>query len=85
MHERIKWDRISAHQHEVLMELEDEARADAEKSGVVFGPSERVRDLEKHTDWMRQTVHRAHHGEIPLDDCKMNTCDAALKLLGRRP
>lgn len=34
-------------------------------------------------DWMRQTVHRAHHhGKNDL--CKKNTCDAALKLLGKR-
>jgi len=34
-------------------------------------------------DWLRQTVHRAHHSG-PLDECLKNTCDAALKALGKR-
>lgn len=43
----------------------------------------RVEELERDIDWMRQTIHRAHH-EGPLDECKKNTCDAALRLLGKR-
>ena len=36
--------------------------------------------LAKEFEWVRQTVHRAHHdGE--MKDCFMNTCDAANKAL----
>jgi len=43
----------------------------------------RIEVLERELDWVRQTVHRAHH-EGPLDECPKNTCDAALKALGKR-
>lgn len=33
-------------------------------------------------DWVRQTVHRAYHGEHPLDSCPKDTCSAIRKLLG---
>lgn len=39
--------------------------------------------LRETIDWLRQTYHRAHH-EGPLDECEKNTCDAALKALGKR-
>jgi hypothetical protein len=42
-----------------------------------------IRKLENHIDWLRQTFHRAHH-EGSLDDCRLNTCDAALKILRKR-
>lgn len=34
-------------------------------------------------DWIRQTVHRGTHIGS-LDGCRKNTCDAALKMLGKR-
>jgi hypothetical protein len=33
-------------------------------------------------DWVRQTVHRAYHGEHSLDSCPKDTCGAIRKLLG---
>jgi len=36
--------------------------------------------LAKDFEWVKQTVHRAHH-EGPLEGCKKNTCDAARKAL----
>jgi hypothetical protein len=37
----------------------------------------------KELDWIRQTVHRAHHAG-PLNECRVNTCDAAMKIIGVR-
>ena len=56
----------------------------AYQSGFQIGVlRERVARLEREIDWLRQTVHRAHH-EGPLDECTLNTCDAALRLLEKR-
>lgn len=39
-----------------------------------------ILQLRKDIDWMRQTVHRAHH-DGPLDQCRKNTCAYALQIL----
>lgn len=38
-----------------------------------------VEQLKKDIEWMRQTVHRAHH-EGTLEDCRKNTCSYARKI-----
>lgn len=65
--------------------LEQELRDVRATLGEVLGEDPRsATELAKTLEWMRQTVHRAHHGANSLDDCTLNTCDAALKALGRR-
>ena len=34
-------------------------------------------------DWLRQTVHRAHHDEESLEDCRKNSCVGAKQALAR--
>ena len=56
-----------------------DCRGDAALPGMAY-----CLDCTKRTlDWMRQAIHRANH-DGPLDECKKNTCDAALKAMGRR-
>ena len=43
----------------------------------------RIEVLEERLDWLRQTVHQAHH-EGSLDECQKNTCDGAIQVLGKR-
>lgn len=58
------------------------ARALLEKA-VAKGREDAIAHVKPEVHWIQQTVHRSHH-DGPLDECKINTCDAALKLIGKR-
>lgn len=44
--------------------------------------SMKIMEMRKGIDWIRQTVHRAHH-HGPLDSCQINTCSYARQLAGK--
>ena len=43
----------------------------------------KLRIAKEALDWVRQTVHRAHHDEESLNDCRKNTCIGAKQALSK--
>lgn len=41
------------------------------------------KELKEALKWLAQTVHQAHH-EGKIEECPKNTCDHAMRVLGRK-
>ncbi len=67
-----------AHVEKVLDQVEDEGWQRSRDAA-----NDTIAGLKETIDFLRQTYHRAHH-DGPLNACRNNTCDAALKQLGKR-
>ena len=44
---------------------------------------DKLRITKEALDWVRQTVHRAHHDEESLNDCRRNSCIGAKQALAK--